>query len=298
MALMDEIVKLAELGLVTREKLIANRFDPDAIDYRAREGSLIAVQRGVYRLRGAPDSFESRALAACSYAGEEAAICHFAAAYLHRIEGFPKPAHLEVLLPRRVKARLSGVLVHRTREPFQSVKLGGIRTTSLPRTLIDLADHLSFDELERALNAVWRMNRAIIPWLRQEIPKLKRREWSGLDKVSQLVRRMDGRGLDSDLELEVLKEIERRALPKATRGLVILDDQGRYVIRADLGWDTWKTVLHCDSVAWHGTEQAMMRDAFQRSELSLLRWTQVSVMKRTLEDGIWLRQLERALQPR
>ncbi len=295
---MDEIVKFAELGLVTREKLIAHQLDPDAIDYRAREGSLVAVQRGVYRLRGAPDSFEARALAACLYAGEAAAISHFAAAYLHGIEGFPKPENVEVLLPRQVKAKPSGVLVHRTPEPFQSVKLQGIKTTSLPRTLIDLADQLSFDEVEKALNAAWRKNRAIIPWLKQEMAKLKRKEWSGLDKVSQLVRRMDGRGLDSDLELEVLKEIERRALPKPTKGLVILDDQGRYVIRGDLGWEKWKTVLHCDSVAWHGTEQAMMRDAFQRSELSLLKWTQIAVMKRTLEDGLWLRQLERALQPR
>lgn len=38
------------------------------------------VQRGVYRVRGAPDSFESRALAACLYAGEEVAISQFAAA--------------------------------------------------------------------------------------------------------------------------------------------------------------------------------------------------------------------------
>lgn len=295
--LMNQIVTLAELGVVTREKLIANQVDADAIAYRAREGSLIAVQRGVYRLRGAPDSFEARALAACLYAGEEAAVSHRAAAYLHRLEGYTEPENVEVLLPARVKARLSGVLVHRTLEPFQSVSLQGIRTTSLPRTLIDLADQLSFDELEKVLNAAWRTNRNIIPWLKQEIAKLKRKKWSGLDKVSQLVRRMDGRGLDSDLELEVLKEIERRALPKPTKGLVILDGQGRYVIRGDLGWEKWKTVLHCDSVTWHGTEQAMVRDAFQRSELSLLKWTQISVMKRTLEDGVWLRQLERALAP-
>ena len=109
---------------------------------------------------------------------------------------------------------------------------------------------------------------------------------------------MDGRGLDSDLELEVLKEIERAGLPKPTKGLVILDDLGRYVIRGDLGWDKWKTVLHCDSVAFHGTEQAMVRDAFQRSELSLLKWTQITVLKRALKNGIWLGQLDRALQPR
>ena len=69
------------------------------------------------------------------------------------------------------------------------------------------------------------------------------------------------------------------------------------MIRGDLGWKDWKTVVHCDSKAWHGTEQAMMRDAFQRSELSLLKWTQIIVMKRTLDDGIWIKQLDRALNP-
>jgi hypothetical protein len=69
------------------------------------------------------------------------------------------------------------------------------------------------------------------------------------------------------------------------------------VIRGDLGWKEWKTVVHCDSVAFHGTEQAMVRDAFQRSELSLLKWTQITVMKRTLKHGIWRSQLERALHP-
>lgn len=298
MALMDEILKLAVRGLVTREQLTSKKFDADAIDYRVRCKSLIEVQRGVYRVFGAPDSFESRALAACLYAGEEIAISHFAAAYLHGIDGFSKPEHVEVLVPMHVKAKLSNVVVHRTHEPVQSTKLDGIRTTSLPRTLIDLAEHLSFDDTEKALNAVWRMNRQIIPWLKQEIAKLKRKEWSGLDKISQLVRRMDGRGLDSDLELEALKEIERAGLPKPTKGLVILDDQDQYVIRGDLGWKDQKTVLHVDSVLWHGTEEAMVRDALQRSALSLLKWTQIVVMKRTIKDRLWLTQLERALRPR
>jgi hypothetical protein len=295
---MDEIETFAEQGLVTRKKLIDERIDADAIDYRVRVKSLLAVQRGVYRFRGVPDSFELRARAACLYTGEEGAISHSAAAHLHGLEDFDEPKSLEMLVPSHLQMKPSGVLVHSTDEPFQSIKRDGIRYTSLPRTLIDIADHLSMDEVEKALNAAWRIQRNIGPWLRQEIAKLRRKEWGGLDRVSQLLGRMDGRGLDSDLELEVLKEIERAGLPKPTKGLVILDELGRYVIRGDLGWGKWKTVLHCDSVAFHGTEQAMVRDAFQRSELSLLKWTQITVLKRTLKNGIWLRQLDRALHPR
>lgn len=296
--MMDEIEKFAEQGLVTRKKLIDERIDSDAIDYRVRVKSLIALHRGVYRFRGVPDSFELRARAACLYTGEEGAISHAAAAHLHGIEDFNEPKSLEMLVPSHLQMKPSGVLIHWTDEPFQSIKRDGIRYTSLPRTLIDIADQLSMDEVEKALNAVWRRQRNIGPWLRQEIAKLRRKEWGGLDRVSQLLGRMDGRGLDSDLELEVLKEIERAGLPKPTKGLVILDGLGRYVIRGDLGWDKWKTVLHCDSVAFHGTEQAMVRDAFQRTELSLLKWTQITVLKRTLKSRIWLAQLDRALHPR
>lgn len=298
MASMSQIVKFAENGLVTRARLIENQLDPDAIDYRVRALSLIPIQRGVYRLMGFADTFEMRARAACIYAGKELAISHAGAAYLHGLEGFTRPQIVEALLPPYAKATLSNVLVRRTAEPFQSVELEGIRTTSLARTLIDLADGLTMDELETVLNAAWRKRNTICPWLRQEIARLKRTDWAGLDRLCQLLNRMSGRGLDSELELDALKEIERAGLPKPTKGLVILDDQEQYVIRGDLGWAEWKTVLHVDSVAWHGTEEAMVRDAQQRSELSLLKWTQITVMKRTLKDGLWLAQLDRALRPR
>jgi hypothetical protein len=241
------------------------------------------MQRGVYRFRAVPDSWLTRARAACLYTGDEGAISHFSAAHLHDIEGFKEPKTIERLVPAHLRVKPSEVLVHSTDEPFQSIKRDGIRMTSLPRTLIDIADRLTMDEVESTLNAIWRKQRNIASWLRQVIARIRRKEWSGVD---------------SELELEVLREIERTGLPKPTKGLVILDDEHRYVIRGDLGWIEWKTVLHCDSVAFHGTEQAMVRDAAQRTELSLLKWTQITVMKRTLKDGLWLRQLDRALQPR
>ena len=279
--------------------VIDEKFDPDQLGYRSYDKSLIPVQRGIYRFRGVPDSWDLQALAAQMYMGPTSAVSHRSAAYLHGLEGFAQPTMIELLAPANIRKLPAGVVVHRTFESFQTLECRGLNTTSLVRTVIDLADHLSMDETEKVLNAAWRMKRkTFIPWMHQELGKLRRKDWSGLDRVSQLLRRMGRRGLDSDLELEALREIERAGLPPPTKGLVILDDQDRYVIRGDLGWDKWKTVLHCDSIAWHGTEEAMLRDAAQRSELSLLKWTQITVMKRTLKDGNWLRQLDRALSPR
>jgi hypothetical protein len=298
-AFMDDIAKHARLGVVSRKKLIEEKFNADQLAYRVYDGSLIPVQRGIYRFRGVPQTWDMDALAAQMYVGEGSAVSHNSAAYLHGLEGFAQPKMIELLVPSGVEKLPSGVVLHRTFESFQTTERRGITTTSLARTVLDLADYLSMDETERVLNAAWRMNkRRMIPWLQQEIAKLKRKDWSGLDRVSQLVRRMGDRGLDSELELEVLKEIQRAGLPEPTKGLVILDDDDRYVIRGDLGWKEWKTVLHCDSVAWHGTEEAMLRDAAQRSELSVLKWKQITVMKRTLKDRAWLGQLDRALRPR
>ncbi len=296
---MDDIESYGVQGLVSRKKLIDEEIDPEQIAYRVFDKSLVPVQRGIYRFRGVPATWHLRARAAVMYVEKGSAISHSSAAFLHGIEGYKQPETIELLVHERVRTRPPGVLVHTTDETFQAIECGLIRTTSLPRTIIDLADQLSMDATEKLLNAAWRMKKhTFIPWLHQELAKLKRTDWSGLDRVSQLLRRMGRRGLDSDLELEVLKEIERAGLPRPTKGLVILDDQQRYVIRRDLGWDKWKVVLHCDSVAWHGTEEAMVRDAAQRSELSLLKWTQLIVMKRTLKDGRWLGHLDRALRPR
>lgn len=49
------------------------------------------------------------------------------------------------------------------------------------------------------------------------------------------------------------------------------------------------------SVSFHTPELAMMRDAKQRSQLSMMKWTQIFVMWRTMGDGVWLQQLRKAL---
>jgi hypothetical protein len=287
----------AQLGLVTRKGLVAKDIKEHFVDYRAAEGSLIPVHRGVYRFRGAPESFESKAHALTLYGGPRCAISHFSAAYLHGLEGFKEPSTLELIMPLAVHVKPRGVLIHRTREPFQIYKYKGlIRTTSLARTLIDISPHLPSRELEVTLNSAWRLHRTIGPWLLQEIGKLRRKKnRNGIFALVDLVNRMDGRGLDSTLEVDASRILEKSGLPPPTRGLVILDEKGNYVMRGDLGWERQRTVLHLDSVAFHSTERAMVRDARQRSKLSLMKWTQIVVMKRTLHDGLWVEHLREAL---
>jgi hypothetical protein len=291
---MDEITKLATLGVIAKKDIKDPKL-ADALDHRARRKLLIRMHRGVYRLLGALDSFESRAYALTKYAGDDSAISHFGAAYLHGLEGFEEPTTLDVLVPWAVHVHPSGdCKVHRTRERFQTIKHKKlIRITSLARTLIDLSQHLDEKKLESALNAAYRIKDTIGAWLRSELKHI-RSNWHGRDVLLRLVRRMGKRGLDSELELEVLRMIEKEGLPTPDHQFVICDRKREYVMRGDLGYEDEQIVLHIDS-RFHQSQAAMARDAKQRSTLTDLEWTQLFVTKRTIKDRVWLEQLKRAL---
>jgi hypothetical protein len=208
-----------------------------------------------------------------------------------------EPTTIDLLTPLSVHVRPSGAHVHRTREPFQIFRVNDlIPTTTIARTLIDLSSLLPSRDLEIALNSAWRKVRTVASWLPHEIGKLHRtKNRQGIETLLAMVNRMHGRGLDSTLEVDALRILEKTDLPPPVRGLIIRDEQGDYVIRGDLGWEREKTVLHCDSVAFHSTERAMVRDAAQRSKLSLLNWTQIVVLKRMLNESTWVDQLRQAL---
>lgn len=294
---MEEIAKHARLGLVSRKELLAKKIDPRALELKVQDGSLTRVIRGIYRLRGVPDSFEARALALTMYAGPKSAVSHFAAAHLHGIEGFDEPATLDVLVPHELQVYPAGARVHRTREKFQIYKLKKlIPITTLARTLVDLSQHLTENKLEIALNSAWRIRRTIASWLRTDLKHI-RTDWHGRDVLERLVNRMGVRGLDSTLEVEARQMIEAAGLPAPEKGLVIRDHEKKHVIRGDLAWREQQVLLHLDS-SFHASEKAMARDARQRSMLTHLDWTQFIVTRRTIKDRVWLDQIRSALAKR
>src|SRR5512134_515317 len=75
-------------GLVTRAQAMAAGLSRMAIQHRLASGNWHPVARGVYRLSGAVESPELRAMAAVLAAGDGAAVSHRSAAALHSLPGF------------------------------------------------------------------------------------------------------------------------------------------------------------------------------------------------------------------
>ena len=136
-------------GVVTRAELIDAGFTPAEIKRRMRNGLLLPVHRGVYRVGHHAPSLEARYLAGVKACGADALLSGFAAAYLWRlIKGSPPQPEVLTSKDRRVQ----GVRVHRARRSQlpNAVLHRAIPVTSVPRTLVDIASSLPEPALARA----------------------------------------------------------------------------------------------------------------------------------------------------
>jgi very-short-patch-repair endonuclease len=135
-------------GVVTRAELVRAGITLDEIKHRLRTGALLHEHRGVYRVGHRAPSVEARYLAAVRACGEGAHLSGRAAAHLYGlIKGAPPPP--EVTTPR--KRRVEGVAIRRARlDARDATAYRGIPTTTVPRTLTDLATDLPLDALARA----------------------------------------------------------------------------------------------------------------------------------------------------
>ena len=136
-------------GVVARWQLLAGGVTRHQIALRLRNGRLYEIHRGVYLVghRIPPQlAVEQAALLAC---GEEAVLSDRSAANLWGLLPYPASAPAWVTVP-------SGRSVHRPRIKIRHGNLAprdirhrhGLRLTSPPRTILDLARLLSEDQLE------------------------------------------------------------------------------------------------------------------------------------------------------
>jgi predicted transcriptional regulator of viral defense system len=114
-----------------------------------RSGVLLRVYPGVYRVGHRAPSREARYLAAVLACGPGAVLSGRAAGHLHRLLKHAPPPP-EVTSP--TERHIEGILTRRSRtlDPGDVTEVDHIPTTTVPRTLVDLAAVLKPDALARA----------------------------------------------------------------------------------------------------------------------------------------------------
>ena len=129
---------------MSREQLL-ELGSASAVDRALRAGRLHRIHRGVYSVGHTALSREGRWMAATLAAGPEAVLSHRSAAHLWGI-AMRSPVLVDVTRPRAARA-IRGVAVHRTRrlDETERTTRNGIPTTSVTRTLVDLAGTADFE---------------------------------------------------------------------------------------------------------------------------------------------------------
>ncbi len=287
-----------QFGLIARDQAVGLGLTRSAIFWRVARGSWVPVQRGVYRMAGAPVSWGQRALAVLLAAGPASVLSHRTAGAVYGLDGLPaEPAVIDVTVPRDRYMGLRLVVVHRTLRAVQRVQRGRLYVTTVAKTLVDLAGVLEPLQLELALDSAQRRFPQVGAWLGRHLEGAAQGS-PGVATLRELLSlRTDG-ATDSPLEVAVRRALRRSGLQRPALRHEVFDEHGAFVARLDFAWPRHRVALHADGYRWHHQRERFERDARQRARLAELGWVSVPVTHRGLEQAGWLRALGAALEAR
>jgi very-short-patch-repair endonuclease len=262
MSLQDETVEevLARIarrqhGVVTRKQLLDAGVSSDEIRWRLREGSLIRVHRGVYRVGHRAPSIEARYLAAVLACGDGAVLSGQAAGYLWGlVKGTAPPP--EVTAPK--KRKVSGVRTrHARRGEIEATTWRGIPITTVPRTLVDLSSLLQSEDLARACHEAGVLHRTTPRQVEKVLTK--RPNTPGAKQLRKVMR--------GDVHV-TLSRLERKFLTRlAEAGLPLpITNKPAGSKRVDCRWPQHKLTVELDSYRYHSSRHAWELDRRRERE--------------------------------
>jgi very-short-patch-repair endonuclease len=256
-------------GVVARAELLRAGVTRREIDRRLERGSLVAVHRGVYAVGHAGLSRDGRWMAAVLACGRGAVLSHRSAAALLGLVGDGGGA-AHVTAPHRL--RTPGLVVHRGRlTRADHSRWRGIPVTSPARTIVDEAQHLDEDGIERMLREAQYRGLFHVAAVTDALTR----------RPSRVVRELldDLNPTQSMLEDAFLRLCRRLRVPRPRTQV----RRGRR--RPDFVWAEQRLVVEVDTWIAHSTPHAFQADrrlsnAVQLAGWMILRFTYTDVRRR------------------
>lgn len=257
-------------GVVAHAQLIALGFSRSWIRRAVHSGRLVTLHRGVYAAGNLAIGLIGRAMAGQLAGGELAAVSRdTAAALLEVCKDRGGPVHLTLPSYRRDRA---GLAFHEGALGPDDVRIWrNLTITTVERTLIDLGDSLTTDELEKALSEAQRLWNVDFSRLR---PSPGRR---GLTRVLARGFRMTR----SDIERALLRDIRADGdvpLPETNVRLLGFE--------ADMYWRDHDLVVEIDDYLTHGDRLAFERDRRKQNAYLLAGIQVLRVTQETLPEAV------------
>ena len=287
-------VGTGQWGLVTWEQGV-EAVGPDAFKRLVKAERVRRLRPGVYAAAGAPPSWERDLLAACLEAhgvagGRSAA----------RLEGFPYVPSIvpEVLITDGRHLHLEGVRLHRTNflPPHHVEVIQGIRTTTGPRTMVDISGLLGDDTVWRILNEAERRGCFTFDAVRiclDEMQARGRRRIAHLRPLLDLA--MEGPTGDSQPEVRVVRWLLDAGVRRPRQQLWVVVNGRRYCL--DAAWLPEKVGLEYDGWDVRRMRLKFDSDRDKIGELEIAGWLVIPVTS-AMSRATVVSKVQRALASR
>ncbi|MDX6679936.1 MAG: hypothetical protein QOE31_3988 [Solirubrobacteraceae bacterium] len=262
-------------GRVSWQQLIDEGVHRHAIQRWLADGRLHRVHDGVYAVGHPGRSLYGDYMAAVLACGDGAVLSHRAAAHLLRLlRGTPPPP--EVTVPTTAGRSRPGIVVHRVRAlpKADTATLHGIRLTTVPRTLLDLAPKLSAPILARACHEAW-VHHETTPQL---VESCIRRNPTKRG-AAKLRRALSADVTLSELEAGFVALLRKHRLPLPRTNV---DHHGDKV---DCHWPDHDLTIELMSYRYHASRHAFEQDVARRRRSNHIAYTYGDVFERAAQTA-------------
>jgi very-short-patch-repair endonuclease len=234
------------------------------------------VDRRVYRLVGAPVTWEQRLLAPILTAPPGIIVASdLAGAALHGIPGYGRGAP-ELTTRRPYNLRRPGMRIRSSNDLDRCtiVSRSGVPVTDISRTLLDLGRTVGDARLLRGIEWARRSGQTDWAQLIATLAVHARRGRGGIRRLRRVIAAHAHREeiTDSDFELLVLALLAEHGLPEPVLHHRVHDRAGRFVAEVDLAYPHRRIAIEADGPA-HLGEEVHERDLPRQNHLVLQGWT-------------------------
>jgi hypothetical protein len=263
-------------GVVTRKQLEELGHSGGAVDGWVRRGRVHRIRRGVYAVGHTVLTDEGRWMAAVLACGAGAALSHRSAAALWGI-GAREARDVDVTAAR-TRHPMAGIAVHRSRrlDRDEVTTLRNVPVTTLPRTIVDLADVLAERDLARAVHEAQVVHSLGDRALHEAVAKAHGRRGAGR------LRNVVGEGPDrsrSELERRFLRLCDRHGLPRPVVNETVAG------LECDFVWRERRLVAETDGWRYHRTRRAFELDRRRDQQLARAGFRTLRFTHRQVESG-------------
>lgn len=225
------------------------------------------ASRGIYHSAALPWTFATNLDLGSRTAGGQGGLSCSSALYAHGFEGI-RPGSVHVVIPRGVSRHVAGRLHESTDlRPSDIVTVKGFRATTVERSLLDAARHLTPSSLGDLVDYAIRKELVSIEGLSARFLEVGRRGRPGTVTMREcLAERTDIVGPESNFYESLFDQVlEMGGFPPAVKQYRV-DVNGR-VYYLDRAWPDHQTWAECDSMLAHSTARQLNGDLRRQNDI-------------------------------